>query len=117
MEGASEEKLPSVSNLVTVFENSRYGVVGVGRVTMPTPGPLGSIRPSRPRSRTRAPWGPQRAAFSLGLSWTPLLTGQWATWSWAPWGLGECCWGSKELGRGESVPCVEESPNVYNYER
>lgn len=31
MEGASKEKLASVSNLVTVFENNRYGVVGVGR--------------------------------------------------------------------------------------
>ena len=32
MEGASEETLTSVSSLVTVFENSRYEVVEVGRV-------------------------------------------------------------------------------------
>lgn len=32
MEGASEETLASVSSLVTVFENSRYGVVETGRV-------------------------------------------------------------------------------------
>lgn len=32
MEKESKEKLASVSSLVTVFENSRYGVVGVGRV-------------------------------------------------------------------------------------
>lgn len=33
MEGASKEKPASVSSLVTVFENSRYVAVGVGRVT------------------------------------------------------------------------------------
>lgn len=55
MEEKSKEKLASVSNLVTVFENSRYGVVGVGRVTLahgslppappPSSGPLGSTDP------------------------------------------------------------------------
>lgn len=57
MEGASKEKLSSVSNLVTAFENSRYGVVEVGRVTLANwqspssssahPWALGQPRPSQ----------------------------------------------------------------------
>lgn len=42
MEGESKEKLSSVSNLVTVFENNRYGVVGVGRVARDNWRPLSS---------------------------------------------------------------------------
>lgn len=50
MEGARKEKLASVSNLVTVFENSRYGVVGVGRVTLANwqPPSSSSVQPCAP---------------------------------------------------------------------
>lgn len=91
MEAASEEKLASVSDLVTVFENSRYGALGWEGSACPL---LASwaVQALQPREQGQGPWGPQRAALSLGLPRTPLLTGQWATWSWAPRGLGECGW-------------------------
>lgn len=53
MEAASTEKLTSVSNLVTAFENSRYGVVGVGRTTEANQLPLFSPLP------TLGPWEAQ----------------------------------------------------------
>lgn len=60
MEGKSEEKLASVSNLVTVFENSRYGVVGVERFT------LAHWQP--PSSSSSLPWalGQHRPSQSPG---------------------------------------------------
>uniref|UniRef100_A0A8D1YAH9 FYVE, RhoGEF and PH domain containing 2 n=1 Tax=Sus scrofa TaxID=9823 RepID=A0A8D1YAH9_PIG len=76
MEGASKEKLASVSSLVTVFENSRYGVVEVGRVTTPnwqspsgsSAHPLGSAGPPVVRLRSRA-------GATLGLTGSSSLSG------------------------------------------
>lgn len=91
MEGESKEQLSSVSNLVTVFENNRYGVVGVGRVARanwrplssssvqsgpplcppraplcPPPGPRAQALPvSRLRISAQATLGPHREQFSL----------------------------------------------------
>lgn len=58
MEGASKEKLASVSDLVTVFENSRYGLVEGGGSPCSPLGPW-AVQALQAREQDQGPLGSQ----------------------------------------------------------
>lgn len=91
MKEASEEKLASVSNLVTVFENSRYGRLG-------WEGHHGGLAATLQPFWQLSPWA---------VPWTLLLLGQpHVPQSQIPWSMGECWWDTRSQA-GVRVPvCV-----------